>query len=562
MLKKGKSLTVSSVVSAKKRFFAAILAFSMVLSTSSLDLRAMESISESPVPTETVYVAEENGYISNSDYPDASLIILDSKENADVQIGLSAVLLPGGLIGAAYSHQLEDLYGLELSWTIESGTLPTGLNLSTEGLIFGTPTAAGTFTFFVRATMILMPGVSNEWEMSITVDYPNFSLDIFNNGPGGTPSRPNPGLMNIGRIRMWTQLNGINSLVPFAELDITAVLPDGTCAMEFIIVNRLWNDPDNVNHIDADKHAPWQRIYLTATLYGQTVEVILVNSLSFSLSIFNNGPGGTPSIPNQSLADAGLIRMWTQLGGTNADVTHTAMSAIDQDGNDAMDFIRINRVDGLIRSIDANKNAPWQYIEFSITVRGQTIDVLLVNSLFGLHEPPEITTDTLPNGRVDVGYSATLAATGDAPIVWTLDSGTLPNGLALSTDGVISGTPTLAGVFTFTVRATNDGGYATRTFTVEIYPAWVAPEITTDRLSAGIRGWAYSQTLQATGDTPIVWTLDSGTLPTGLTLSPDGVISGTTTVDGIFTFTVRATNDGGYATRTFTVTIHPPIILN
>jgi hypothetical protein len=65
---------------------------------------------------------------------------------------------------------------------------------------------------------------------------------------------------------------------------------------------------------------------------------------------------------------------------------------------------------------------------------------------------PTITTTTLSNGTVGAAYSATLAATGDTPITWSIDSGTLPGGLSLNgTTGVISGIPTTAGTATFTV---------------------------------------------------------------------------------------------------------------
>ncbi|MDR1153146.1 MAG: hypothetical protein LBL04_00415, partial [Bacteroidales bacterium] len=67
---------------------------------------------------------------------------------------------------------------------------------------------------------------------------------------------------------------------------------------------------------------------------------------------------------------------------------------------------------------------------------------------------PTITTTSLPNGTVGAAYSQTLAATGDTPITWSIDSGTLPGGLTLTGD-VISGTPTTAGTATFTVKATN-----------------------------------------------------------------------------------------------------------
>ncbi|MCL1867420.1 MAG: putative Ig domain-containing protein [Paludibacter sp.] len=81
---------------------------------------------------------------------------------------------------------------------------------------------------------------------------------------------------------------------------------------------------------------------------------------------------------------------------------------------------------------------------------------------------PTITTASLPNGTVGTAYSQTLAATGDTPITWTLESGALPTGLSLATTGVISGTPTTAATSTFTVKATNAKGNNTKSLSITI----------------------------------------------------------------------------------------------
>lgn len=85
---------------------------------------------------------------------------------------------------------------------------------------------------------------------------------------------------------------------------------------------------------------------------------------------------------------------------------------------------------------------------------------------------PAITTVTLPGGTVGVAYSATLAATGDAPITWKLDRGSLPGGLTLSAGGVISGTPTAAGTYDFTVKASNGTAPdAIKAFNISVSPS-------------------------------------------------------------------------------------------
>ncbi len=74
--------------------------------------------------------------------------------------------------------------------------------------------------------------------------------------------------------------------------------------------------------------------------------------------------------------------------------------------------------------------------------------------------PLTITTTSLPAGNLNAAYTATLAASGAVtPYTWSLDSGALPTGLSLTgSTGVISGTPTASGTFTFTARVTAANG--------------------------------------------------------------------------------------------------------
>lgn len=80
---------------------------------------------------------------------------------------------------------------------------------------------------------------------------------------------------------------------------------------------------------------------------------------------------------------------------------------------------------------------------------------------------PKITTTTLPNGTVDTEYKQTLTATGNN-IKWGVTSGNLPTELRLSEDGKITGTPTTAGTYKFTVTATNNAGSDSKEFTLTI----------------------------------------------------------------------------------------------
>jgi hypothetical protein len=168
-----------------------------------------------------------------------------------------------------------------------------------------------------------------------------------------------------------------------------------------------------------------------------------------------------------------------------------------------------------------------------------------------------VSTATLSAGYIGVTYSQALAAAGGStPYTWSKKSGTIPPGLTLSSTGVISGTPTTAGSSSFTVQV-KDSKSATATKSLAI-TVNAALSVTTTSLTAGSTGTAYSQALAASGGrTPYTWSVTSGSLPAGLTLSSAGVLSGTPTTAGSSSFTVQAMDaNSKTATRALTLTIN------
>jgi len=178
--------------------------------------------------------------------------------------------------------------------------------------------------------------------------------------------------------------------------------------------------------------------------------------------------------------------------------------------------------------------------------------------------PLVLSPDTLPDGTVGVAYSLNLSATGSAgPFVWTLASGSLPPGLTLGTAStgatcLLSGTPTVAGAFSFSVQV-SDGSLAdAATYNVNIQPPVVAGlTITTAVLPAATVNAAYSFTLQASGAVgALSWSMTSGVLSPGLVLSAAGVVSGTPIVTGAWGVTVQLTDGTSTAQRAFTLNVN------
>ena len=272
----------------------------------------------------------------------------------------------------------------DLVWTVTPSGLAT---VSSTGLL----TALRNGDVVVRATADDGTAVFAEIEITIsgqTTPPPTLGFNIFNNGNSNNQS-----LANLGVIRMWTQLDGANSLIPYAHLTVTATTPDGRDAMEFVRINRIWNDLDNVNLFDVRKDNSWQTINLTATLFGQTIEVTLVNDLyipqNFGLRAFNNGNDN-----NISLANLNVIRIWTQINGVSTLVptANLNVTAIDQDGNDASQFVRVNQIWNApenVNLIDVTKAGNWETITLTVTLNGQSVEMLLVNNHFVAETAPQ-----------------------------------------------------------------------------------------------------------------------------------------------------------------------------
>ena len=168
------------------------------------------------------------------------------------------------------------------------------------------------------------------------------------------------------------------------------------------------------------------------------------------------------------------------------------------------------------------------------------------------------TASPLPNATVGSAYSQTFVAIGGtSPYTWSISAGAPPPGLALSAAGVLSGTPTQAGTFSFTVRVADAANASTTkafTLTVNAAPLTIT---TASPLPYVMIATAYSQTFAVTGGTsPYTWSVSSGSLPPGLTLSAAGVLSGTPTQPGLFNFTVRVADAVGlFTTKAFALTI-------
>lgn len=158
---------------------------------------------------------------------------------------------------------------------------------------------------------------------------------------------------------------------------------------------------------------------------------------------------------------------------------------------------------------------------------------------------------------LNASYFGTVQSTSpNQPVTWT-EGTSLPPGLVLTFDttrAIISGTPTQAGDYSFQLLAHDSNGN-----TVSKDVTLVVFGITTDNpLPNGTVGDFYSEILMTAGSAagPITWSLDSGVMPTGVTLNAaTGEISGTPTNDGVFLLTIKATDGVLSCSKNFALTV-------
>lgn len=175
--------------------------------------------------------------------------------------------------------------------------------------------------------------------------------------------------------------------------------------------------------------------------------------------------------------------------------------------------------------------------------------------------PDFISENAVATGNVSIYYQSSFIASGSPPPTYSVASGAVPTGLYLNpTSGLLSGEPTADGTFTFAVTATNgSGAVTTPSVTVTISGTPVsdpppppsnpgsAPTLINDSPPGATEGTSYAYTFTATGSPTPTFSVSAGTLPPGLVLASNGVLSGVPTTAGTYNFAVTASNGNGSA---------------
>jgi uncharacterized protein (DUF1800 family) len=184
-----------------------------------------------------------------------------------------------------------------------------------------------------------------------------------------------------------------------------------------------------------------------------------------------------------------------------------------------------------------------------------------------------VNPNALPVGKVGFAFAASLSVTGGVAPYTYQQMGTGVPGITVSSSGNISGTPTTVGAYALTVKAT-DSTLPTHITGTKVYNFVVNPvggstmQFTTTSLPSGTVGLAYSGIINMTGGVAPYTFSETGSPIPGLTLTSTqvlnagGVLSGTPTTAGTYTYNVQGTDSTTpsalLASTSFTITVNPP----
>ncbi|HWB84179.1 MAG TPA: putative Ig domain-containing protein [Bryobacteraceae bacterium] len=421
--------------------------------------------------------------------------------------------LPAATVGATYSQTLAAGGGTPpYTWAVSDGALPQGLTLSAAGALSGTPAAAGTANFTVKVTDSANASATSA--LSIVVNLPPLNVTT-TSLPAATVGTPYSQTLAAG-----------GGKPPYAWSVSNGALPQG---LSLSAAGAIAGTPTATGNASF-------AVKVTDSANG---------SATGSLSITVNAPALTVTTSSLPAATVGVAYSQTLAAGGGVPPYTWAVS------NGALP-------QGLTLSVaGAISGTPAAAGTANFTVKAtDTANVTATGSLSIAVNPPAltVTTASLADGAVSAPYTQTLSAGGGVPpYSWTVTGGVLPPGLTLSAAGVIAGTPSAAGLSSFSVQVSDGAsGKASKTLTINVMPA---PLRITTTLPVGVVNTAYSQQASASGGSPpYSWSVLSGSLPPILKLSPSGAISGTPTTPGVFTFTLQA-SDSNNASATETLSL-------
>ncbi len=519
-------------------------------------------------------------------------------------ITITPAVLPAGTTGAAYSQTLAGNGGTgPYTFAVTAGALPPGLSLSSAGDLTGTPTSSGSFAFTVTATDSLSASASQ-----------GFTLSVSPATIGISPGTLSPASRSVFYSALFSGSGGTG---PYTFAVTSGALPAG---LSLSAGGNLFGTPGATGSFTFTLTATDSQSSSGSRTYVLNVNVATLDITPSSLAdtaaggsyaATLSGSGGTApytfALTNGTSLPPGLaLSPGGALTGTPSQVGSYTFTVKVTDGTGqvatrAYNFrVLLNPLTvtatlpnaTYAKSYDKSFSAaggaePYTYtlaagplpaglslssggrlsgtptqsgtFGFSVTATDKygdtgTFPFTLVVDPAAIVIMPQALFPATPG----LFYGALLTASGGVgTYTFAVTAGALPKGLSLATDGTLMGTvDDVTGLYSFTVQALDVNGVAgslAMTLKVAMPPILV----TTLALPTGTAASAYTFQLAATGGTtPYTYGLADGTLPSGMSLSTAGLLSGTPTTTGTWLFTVLVADAHGVSvTQSFRLVV-------
>jgi len=420
--------------------------------------------------------------------------------------------LPEALVGTPYSARLEASGGKPpLTYSATAALLPSGLSLDTSGTLSGTPLASGTFTF--EASVTDAHGAVNRAEFTFEVR-PAAPVFFTTELPPAYVSQPYRfTLAAEGGIQPYTWSRAQGAFPPGITLSAAGELTGtsstaGTATFTLKVEDARGQSAQRAFTFEVLPHVLITSSALPDAYRGSPYPAALEAS------------GGSPPYS------------WALASGTPPP---------------GLTLSSEGRFSGT-----ATASGAFSFTARVTDSRGSTGSrALTVTS----YMPPSVAPGVLDDTYVGESYSESFSATEGKP-PYSFLAGALPQGLTLSSSGVLSGTATAPGTTSIDVTVSDaNGRTGSRTFPVAVY----APVVLSPHVPEGRVGQPYSESLSVSGGKPpYTFVVVSDRPPSGISLASNGVLSGTPTGIGA-DFGVRVNDaNGRFSVRMVSMSVYSP----